>query len=121
MIDMREDMEWKVFYEDFNGKEIEQYNVFDHYSFMEDIKDAYKKYKHDFGAFSEEVRRSLQYYFWSKCEWEVIISAWPERAGVESKIDVYDQITMNWDKFIKYTWDMCHARKNSKGDGFGFK
>ena len=114
---MREDMEWKVFYEDFNGKKIDLYNVFDHYSFMEAVKDAYKKYKNDFEAFSEEVRRSLQYYFWSKCEWEVIVSSWPampEGKEIEVKIDVYDQVRANWNKFIKYTWDMCHMRKGSK-------
>lgn len=46
------------------------------------------------------------YYFWSKCEWEIIISGWPPRDDFnDAKIDVYDQVKLNWDKFVDYTWD----------------
>lgn len=109
-------MEWKVFVENFNGRKIEPYNIFNHYSFKNDVKDAYKKYKDDFEAFSEEVRTSLHYYFWSHTEWEIIMSDWPpsKKEPIEVKVDVYAQVMMNWNKFIKYTWDMCHARKNAK-------
>ena len=48
----------------------------------------------------------LLYYFWAKSEWEIIISAWI-RADVTKpiKIDVFDQVMMNWEQFCKYTWD----------------
>lgn len=83
---------------------------------MEDVKKAYKDYKDDYEKFCEEVRLSLQYFFWSKCEWEVIISDWPpsNREPVEIKVDVYDQVMQNKDIFFKYVWSMCHTRKNAK-------
>ena len=35
------DMEWNVYVEDFNGRKIDTYNIFEHYRFMEDIKQIY--------------------------------------------------------------------------------
>lgn len=43
------------------------------------------------------------YYFWSKCEYEIILSPWTGRAD-DIKIDVYDQIMMNFDSFVDYCW-----------------
>ena len=109
------DMEWYVFVEDFNNRKIYKYNVFNHSRYLEDIKKIYKKHRNDFDTFTEEVRRTTMYYYWSKCEWEIILSSWPPRPDFnESRIDVYDQIMMNWNVFIKYVWDMCHARKDRK-------
>ena len=108
------DMTWYVYAEDFNGKKIEKVNIFDHYRFLEDVKKIYKKYKNDFDTFAHEVKSSLMYYFWSKCEWEIILSSLFGRPDFkEMKIDVYDQVMLNWDVFIKYVWDMAHARKTS--------
>ena len=108
-------MEWYVYVDDFNNRCIEKHNVFDHTGFREDIQKIYKKYKDDFDSFSEEVRKSLAYFYWSKCEWEIVLSPWPPRDNFrEEKIDVYEQVMLNWDNFIKYVWEMAHARKNSK-------
>ena len=111
-------MVWNVYYEDFNGKEIKPFNIFDHYSFNEDVKKIYKKHKDDFDTFSKEVESSLMYYFWSKAEWEIILGPWigatHHKEEMEKKIDVYDQVKLNWDIFIKYVWDQAHARKTKK-------
>ena len=109
-------MHWFVYRENFNQRKIEPYDIFNHHSFNEDIKDIYKKNKDDFDSFSEQVKRSLMYYFWSKCEWEVIISDWPPstKEKVEEKVDAYDQVMLNWDIFIKYVWEQAHKRKNAK-------
>lgn len=112
------DMEWYVYVEDVNARRIDKFNIFDHYSFNEDIKKIYKKYKNDYNVFCDEVRKSLRYYYWSKCEWEIILSGWPSSNNFkEEKIDVYDQVMMNKDIFMKYVWEMCHARKNSSKKG----
>lgn len=98
-------LKWYVFVENFNGRAIETYNVFNHGSFMKDIARAITKIsdKHEFG---EKLRSELMYYFWSKCEWEIIISAWPPSDTVrEEKVDVFDQIKMNFDRFLDYVWD----------------
>jgi hypothetical protein len=106
---------WKVYIENFNAKRIEQYNVFDHFKFSEEVKVAYKEHKDDFDAFSVSVQRSLMYYFWSKCEWEIILSHWPPRKDArEEKIDVYDQVRLNWDHFCDYVWSRRDEFKRTR-------
>ena len=106
------DMEWYVYINNFNGSRIEKYNIFEHGGFNEAVRQAYKQYKDDFPEFSTEVKRKLMYLFWSKCEWEIILHDWPESDRcTKKKIDVYQQVMLNWDVFIKYVWDMAHARK----------
>ena len=58
------------------------------------------------------MRGSLFYYFRSKCEWEVIVGAWVASDRVPGrKVDVYEQVMLNWDVFIRYVWHQAHARK----------
>ena len=40
------------------------------------------------------------YMYWSKCEWEMILSDWPCEKN-RQKIDVYEQIMMNFDLFVE--------------------
>ena len=105
-------LQWNVYYGNFNAKQIEVHNIFNHYGFVEDCKKYAKKYngkkdpEGDFEKFSESVRRSLMYYYWSKCEWEIILSGWPQSDRFrEEKVDVYDQVMLNWDVFIRYLWE----------------
>ena len=69
---------WNVYISNFNNREIETFNIFDHCSFYEACLKAKKKFKEDKEGFAEEVRRNLMYYFWSKCEWEIILDHWPD-------------------------------------------
>lgn len=123
-------LEWNVFRHDINSKKIVKYNVFDHSSFLASVK----KLRMDKDTFSEQLRREAQYYFWSKCEHEVIITSWPayiskeeyeritkEVTSIESrdkifrvvnivptvgsKIDIYEQLMLNWNNFVEYTWN----------------
>ena len=108
-------MHWNVIVEDFNGRKITTYDIFNHGRFAEDVRKSYKKYRNDHDSFCENVRKSLAYYFWSKCEWEVIVSAWPLSDRIsDKKLDVYEQVMMNWDVFIEYVWTRCHERKRKK-------
>lgn len=106
------DMHWFVYVEDFNGRKISEYDIFEHYSFAEDVKKAYKRHRNDFEAFAKEVRGALAYCFWSKCEYETVISSWvaPERVKPR-KVDAYEQVMLNWDVFVRYVWEQAHARK----------
>ena len=99
-------LEWNVIYGNFNSHEIETFNIFDHVSFRECCAEAAKKYRNDRDAFIEAVRKELMYYYWSKCEWEVIIQHWPPSERLhDKKIDVYDQVRMNWPIFADYVWN----------------
>lgn len=98
-------LSWNVFYGDWNSKDIKTFNIFSDY-ILNEIKNAYKKFSTDKEKFFEEVRHILMYYYWSKCEWETVISHWPTSPNFNSKkIDVYWQIYLNWDSFCEYLWN----------------
>ena len=108
-------LEWNVYIEDFNKREIKVFNVFNHPSFMEDLVKHKKKYKEK-EEFLEKVKSSLMYYYWSKCEWEITLHDWPVREDFKyTKIDVYDQIMLNWKQFGNYVWDNKNEIKVYKG------
>lgn len=65
---------WSVIHQSVNRGVVEKWNVFDHGGFMEDISKAFKKHKQNKDEFLKAVKSSLMYYYWSKCEWEVILS-----------------------------------------------
>lgn len=99
-------LEWNVFIYNFNKKEIEVYNIFKHSRFLEDCKKAARKYKGNREAFEHEIKTSLMYYYWSKCEWEIILdSLFPRDGFKQRKVDVYEQVMLNWQSFIDYVWD----------------
>ena len=98
-------LHWYVLIEDVNAKEIVIYNIFWHSGFLDDCRKAAAKYKTDREAFLEAVKTSLLYYYWSKTEWEIILSSWPPRKDFhDEKIDVYDQVVLNWPAFEDYIW-----------------
>lgn len=133
---------WNVFNER-NG-EVFPVNIFEYnYKFIEDLLKIKKKYKDSFEEFASAVRDSLQYYYWSKSEYETIITSWPpyiedeelnrlnsekekriQESGkfyrtavnlnVSYKIDIYTQVMMNWDRFINYIWDNKHLITKKK-------
>ena len=100
----QDDITWNVFYHNSNSRSIETFNIFEHGSFREYVKKAARKVqsKEDFAM---QLRREVMYYFWSKCEWEVLISPWVGgNDDEEIKVDVAWQIMNNWDVFVDYTW-----------------
>ena len=90
--------EFNVITENINTDKIEIYNVFNHDLFRTDCEDAWADYllTRDIESFKKSVKSSLIYYFWAKCEWEIVVYGW----NAEEKLDVYDQVMMNWDIFI---------------------
>ena len=97
---------WNAIYGNFNSRNIETFNVFDHYSFAIACQKNAKKNKDNKEAFADQLKRDLMYFFWSKCEWEVIVSHWPSRDDFnDAKIDIYDQVRMNWMQFVDYVWE----------------
>ena len=109
-------LEWNVYYENFNVSTIESFNIFNHYSFNEDVKKHFKKYKDDRKTFEEKLIRSLQYYFWSDCNYEIIISNWPksDRKSFEEKISIFDQVMLNKQIFLDYVWNTLSSKRRKK-------
>lgn len=124
---------WNVYRHNFNKNKIEVFNIFEHSKFMEDVKKALKKYN-DKGEFAEEIRKSLLWCYWSKCEWEVVITSWVPHITISEldrlnakreetlkkynrepyglyinpdvgeKVCVYSQVMLNWHFFVDYVW-----------------
>lgn len=96
----REELVWNVYEHEFNQDKIVKYNIFNHGGFWRDVIAANKEYADD-EDFYKAVMESARYYFWAKCECEVLIG------GIFSKcepykFDWYDQITMNEHIFKDY-------------------
>ena len=67
-------VEWYVFREDWNSKQIINYNIFEHVNFVVWCAKDIKKHKNEYFTLESLIKRELMYYFWSKCEMEVIIT-----------------------------------------------
>lgn len=97
-------MEWNVYWFDPNQKEIIVRNVFKlSVKFNEELDRLRENHVKDFSTFSEELRHAAMYCYWSKCEHEICVCDWMEQE-YGMKIDVYDQLRLNWDAFSAYTW-----------------
>lgn len=100
---------WIAIYHNVNVDEIQTFNVLAHSSLRKDIVEATKKCKTK-EEFEELLRRSMRYHYWSKSQWEIVISPWcGSRNKKEKKIDVFEQVFNNWEIFLDYVWN---ERKN---------
>lgn len=129
-----------VYRHDINKRKIVEFNIFDHWRFQEIVKKDLKKYKTR-EEFAEKLKGHLMYYFWSKYEYEVVISSFPvhikkeelnrindefkadtEKHGHEpygmwvcpdvgSKIDIYNQVMLNFEVFVDYVWSNKRIKK----------
>ena len=106
-------LEWYVYVNNPNSKRIEDFNIFDHRAFLADCVGNKIKNGNDRLAFVDQLRKDLLYYFWSKCEWEVVIESWPSGYG-ERKVDVYSQVMMNFASFCDYVWEHKDLLKNGR-------
>lgn len=98
---------WNVIVHDINYDQFISYNVFRHVRFSEDIKKGPRKGQ----DFDEWLRCTIMYYFWSKCEYEIILSPWPPHENDKDlKIDVYDQLMVNYHRFREYVLTLVKPR-----------
>ena len=85
---------YKVISWDFNSDNIKYYDI------MPFLIDSYKKIKKNkpktFDEIKEFITNESRYRFWSRCEYEVIITGWPKQKK-EVKIDIFNQIMENID------------------------
>lgn len=96
-------LKWNVIYHSMNRDEITFFNVFDHSYFAASVATILSTVENK-EELADNIIPDLQYYFWSKCEYEVIVSPWPLRDKPKEKIDVFTQVINNWDAFIDYIW-----------------
>lgn len=102
------DLEWNVFVHNINKRKIKVFNIFNHKRYKQEIVELLN-HRDDYTLeeFKEKVKSSTMYYYWCKCEWEILIAPWVGDFYKESvKIDVYKQLEMNWNHYIKYLWEI---------------
>ena len=78
---------------DFNSRKFEAYDI------MPYLVNCYESSEHKpttFEEFKEFVQSRSLCQWWSRCEYEVVLSDWPCQQD-KVKIDVYYQITLNMD------------------------
>ena len=127
-------LSWKVFWEDFNKREIVYYDIFKNGYWEEKAKELKKKHP-NFGQWTTAFRIQLMSQYWSRSEYEVIITSWPPyietkeldrlcqereerekvwgskilrinpRLTTTRKIDIFEQLDMNWEVFTNYVWN----------------
>ena len=98
---------YNVWIWDFNSDSLESYDVIPR--FVESIK-RYIKPKNlpkTKEALNEILESDARYYFWSKCEYEMIIHGWPEQKN-DQKVDVYQQLKLNWPIFLDFFWEQVY-------------
>lgn len=106
---MENNLSWTVLYYDCNAKKIKPYNIL---KYRQDFLKKLKKQCDTKEEFSEKMRREMMYYYWSKCEWELIISIdennriwltpWAGCVNPEEvKIDVTDNTDFDWSGFAQ--------------------
>ena len=106
---MENKLKWNVYICNQNKRHIEEFNIFDHQKFLESInsyKNAHSNTLPKMEDFCYFLKNELMYYFWGKCEYEVILSSWPpDEKCSDIKVDVFQQIMLNFDKFSVYVYE----------------
>lgn len=60
--------------------------------------DKYWKIPKTRDDFKEWIENSIKYRYWGRCEYEIILSEWPNpKNNPGKKIDIYEQCMMNLD------------------------
>ena len=95
-------MEWYVYRHDTNKGTIYEYNALQP-MIIEEIRER-MEITTTLSDFKEILEKVLRYYYWGKCEHEVIIKEWTGKSS-EVKIDVFDQLRLNWEVFCLYVWN----------------
>ena len=110
-------MKWNVLLKDSEGAKFKSYNIFDYDAFRISIEELFKKQYHK-KQFLIELDRETHYFFWSQIEWEMIFPPMDVaehgkyNALTWYKIDVYEQLRVNWERFAEYMWAECQKVEN---------
>lgn len=111
---LTDNLVWNAYIEDLNSKKIIPYNIFNNWKFSEYVEKHLKKCRYK-DEFATEVKHELMYYFWSKSEYEIVLAPWMSAKLIpEKKIDVYEQVMLNFDRFVDYVWNTCKPRSRNK-------
>ena len=96
-----EKMKWYVKIHDFNSDTIVDYNIFNSVRMTEGIQKLFDEGISDYDKFVKDLDSLCKYCFWSKSEYEVMMSGLFD-GHKQYKIDVYSQLAMNMNNLADY-------------------
>lgn len=93
-------MKYNVILWDINKREFISYDIFPY--LRQAYREAEKREERPktFEEFKEFIRKESMYMWWSRCQYEILISDWPSQTKIK-KIDVHYQVMMNIDIITK--------------------
>ena len=98
---------WYVYEEDVNARTIEVVDLLSHPYMKRELPAILEQCNGSKDEFAKLIRTALMYQYWARCEYEIILTGWPPPNPTrfkDLKIDIFDQVSMNWDAFIDYIW-----------------
>lgn len=100
-------LEYYVFYMDFNTRKLVRFNILDGMSELiaKNIRTSVNSYNHisDRATLKSFLEREFMYHYWSKCEYEVgVLNLFAKDIKESIKIDVWYQIEPNLDLITDY-------------------
>lgn len=119
-------MTWNVFIYDLNKRKVEIKNLFNiSITFNGDFEALkYQTLKGNIATkeeFADKLKSILMYTFWCRREYEIAVSdlCWTYVGADDkdklreydhyektvTKVDIYSQVQMNWDRFVDYVWN----------------
>ena len=102
-------LKWNVLYHDFNSDSFKYYNILERGGFSmyicKHLKESATKME-----FAEKIKSELRYYFWSKAEWEIVVTKKDNRIIIAPwcgsknmpELDVTEDKEFDWPLF--YDW-----------------
>lgn len=105
--------EFNVLVWDINSDKLVKYNVLPYFRncYTECRKSERPTTREQWEEF---VHRNGMYMYWSRCEYEIIVSSWPPRKKDNSvKIDVWYQIENNIDLIVDILMSEYNGKKNN--------
>lgn len=118
------DMHWLAMCEDINSREFTQYDVL---KYREGFIKELKKKLSSKEEFAKKLRSEMMYYFWGKCEVEVILSnengrivmtSWPPSERYSHSLDVTDREDFDWVGFFHKKAETFYRKDKVKIDIF---
>lgn len=104
-------LEWYAFYQETNESKLKYANVL-YDRLIERVKKLIRK-NADYDEIKKEIDICLMSRYWSRCEYEVIVSNWTGK-DFEQKIDVYWQLQPNLDRITEYVIKELAPRKSKE-------
>lgn len=104
----KSNLKWYVLKYDPNLNQIINYNVM--IGLAEILhKKIKKKEVYDKNSLKEFLKREFMYRYWSKCEYEILVSGLLNKSEKE-KIDIWRQLEMNLDNIVEHVNLKCDLK-----------